>query len=262
MPHPLAGARLKWNRAKSQFETLDAELMAFKGSDDKPYRLELQHHVETGEDSLHIHIVRETPPMWSVQIGEIVHNLRSALDHMVYEIAAGNNHGRVPSGTEFPIFIDEGRFRSTKRGGGLYKIRGLPAQAIASIEEIQPFQREQAPDRHRLWVLQELSNWDKHRLLHLTSVVTGARNFSIDPGPGASIEVLQVRDDGEVEDGAELLRFKATGETDFHVDVRGEIIYDIAFDKTGPAGGSILSKGLQDLISVVEQVGGRLSNLP
>lgn len=257
MPYTFAGARLKWDRTQAQLNALEAEIRDFVQGVDKPYTFTLNRNAETGEDCIVINIVRQPPLMWSVQIGEIIHNLRSALDHMVYEIAATHAKGNVPAGTEFPIFVDEARFRSTKRGGGLYKIRGLPRNAQASIEEIQPFQRKQAPRLHLLWVLQELSNWDKHRLLHITNVATGARNLSLKPSPGVKV-------DGEIENGAELACFKVTGVPNGSgkVDMEGDIIYGIAFDKAGPGNGSLVAEGLKQLIEVVGKVGGRLRNLP
>lgn len=264
MPYTLAGPRLKWDRAQAQVNALEAEIREFLQSVDKPYKFTLDRNTETGEDRIVINIVRQSPPMWSVQIGEIIHNLRSALDHMVYEIAATHGKGKVPTGTEFPIFIDEVRFHSTERGGGLYKIRGLPLNAQTSIEEIQPFQRKQAPTLHQLWALQELSNWDKHRLLHITNVATGARNLSLKPSPGIKIQSIKVRADGEIEDGAELACFKVTGISSGSgkVEVEGEIIFGVAFDKAGPGNGSLVAEGLRQLVEVVSKVGGRLRNLP
>ncbi len=264
MPYRLVGARLKWDRAQAQLNVLEGEIREFVRGADRPYNFTLNRTAETGRVSILINIVRQTPQMWSVQIGEIIHDLRSALDHMVYEIAATYGKGNVPTGTEFPIFIDKARFHSTKRGGGLYKIRGLPPNAQTSIEEIQPFQRSKTPTLHRLWALQELSNWDKHRLLLITNVATGAKNLSLKPSPGMKVETIKVRADGEIEEGAELACFRVTGvpRGGGDVDVTGDIAFGVAFDKAGPGNGSLVVEGLKQLIEVVGQVGGRLRSLP
>lgn len=264
MPYELAGARLKWDRANEQAGELSAEIGAFLNDERNRYKLALDRDTDTPEERVIIRFDRATPDVWSVRIGEIVHNWRSALDHMVYEIAAAEGEGKVPMGTEFPIFLDRAQFASKNRGGGLYKIRGLPEPARTSIEEIQPFNRDDSPERHRLWALQELSNWDKHRLLHLTNLAAAVRNLRVEPWPGITIDAVSVRADGEIEDGGVLATYRVSGvATDgAQVLVDAQIVTDIAFEKTGPAGGFIVAKGLHDLIEVVGMVAGRLRNLP
>ncbi len=263
MSYTLSSAKLKWDRANQQLNALNVEIAEFMQSAEKPYKISLKRNSQTGEDCILINIVKKTPIMWSVKIGEIIYNLRSALDHMVYEIASLNCNGTVPARTEFPIFIDEVRFRSEKMGGGMYKMRGLPENVRTSIEEIQPFKREQSPELHRLWALQELSNWDKHRLLHLTSVTTGTRNLSLKTEGGVTIKATKVRADGEIEDGAELCCYQVTQlSANGQVHMDGDIIYSVAFDKTGPGNGSLVSEGLKQLVDCVAEVGALLRNPP
>ena len=183
---------------------------------------------------------------------------------MAYEFAAIKSKGKVPVGTEFPIFIEETRYRSTERVGGLYKIRGLADDAQAVIENIQPWQRRENPEGHRLWALQEISNWDKHRLLHLTNVVAAVNNITLTSKGSGTVKQTFTCPDGPVEDGTELACFTISGppNSQGEVNVDADIIYDIAFDKTGPGRGSTVTGGVDQLGKVVFEILTLLSRLP
>jgi hypothetical protein len=50
--------------------------------------------------------------MWGVQVGEIVHNLRSALDHSIWElvILTTGRPPALPTKNQFPIFKSKDGF--------------------------------------------------------------------------------------------------------------------------------------------------------
>ena len=110
-----------------------------------------------------------TPHEWGAVIGDCLHNMRSALDHLVYALA-----GPAASSvrTEFPIFIDRDKFRSSEPR----VLRGVAEAALTIIKWVQPYRWGLRASAHPLWVLHELNNIDKHRLLH----VTGAAMFDPD----------------------------------------------------------------------------------
>ena len=136
MGEQLQSAWLKIERAeehaKALFSTIEGWL------EDRPYKLSLDVDGGTGEQVCRIHIERMPPTEWSVVIGEIIHGLRTALDHAVYALSTPDD-GDPPSGTEFPIFKDESKFRNTNRPGGLWKIRGLSDAAQDVVASVQPF---------------------------------------------------------------------------------------------------------------------------
>jgi len=111
------------------------------------------------------------PPLirWGALIGECLFNFRSALDHLVYDLAVANKGhplpARVEENVEFPIF--------TKRAPDseeLHKRIGtLKPGAQRLIERMQPYGRK---NRAALKYLHELQNFDKHRTLHLVVAVT------------------------------------------------------------------------------------------
>lgn len=97
------------------------------------------------------------PPEWSVVIGELIYNLRAALDYLVYGLAWVGS-GVEQSRTQFLIEDDEASFRGRAAQG----LCGVLPQQVEGIRALQPF-------RGCTWTreIRDLSNQDKHRALHL-----------------------------------------------------------------------------------------------
>ena len=158
---------VKLDRAKEHLGTLNTEIDRF--ATEKPYAF----HAVTYEGSNEIYDVvwlRNPPPRWSAIVGDCVHNLRSALDHIVWTLSGGD--GQAPAHAEFPIFIDEEKYlKRTKegdpvRGSGLWKIQGV-RKGRPVFYRLQPFQGPDDRISHPLWILHELDRVDKHRRLHV-----------------------------------------------------------------------------------------------
>src|SRR5262249_7530522 len=118
---------------------------------------------------------RDVPPLlWGIRIGEIVHNLRSALDHIVWELVILNK-GAQPSTkkNQFAIFLTQDGFND--RGIKTF-LHDVSTDAIAIIEDEQPHRTGEGIDSP-LWHLKELSDVDKHRTLHVTG--TMVRDFKV-----------------------------------------------------------------------------------
>ena len=69
----------------------------------------------------------------SMMIGNIIHNLRSTLDHLVCALAKRSNPDC--SRTAFPVYSDAGEY--AKRDSRT--TQGVPADAIEMIDRLQPF---------------------------------------------------------------------------------------------------------------------------
>jgi hypothetical protein len=258
MSDPLQSAWLKIERASQHANALNATVQRWV--DDRPYKLSVDVDGETGEQVCRIHIERMPPPEWSVVVGEVVHGLRTALDHAVYALSAPSSGGKPPGGTEFPIFKDEPNFRNTKRPGGLWKIRGLGEAAEKVVVSVQPFNHAGGePERHPLWVLQQLSNADKHRSLNLMGTALGLGKLSLEPKGGVVIESSKIRGDGQVEDGTELARWSVAVSGEGEVQIDGEIAYGIAFDEAGPAKGEAIESSCDMLGNSVKSIVGMLA---
>jgi hypothetical protein len=160
--------RVKLDRAKEHLDALNADLQQFATEEPHPLHVVIPDRAYTVQDVVWM---RDPPARWGALVGDCVHNLRSALDHIVWALSGGNRY--APQHAEFPIFENPFKFfeRTKKgepaRGSGIWKIAGVvPDEARAIIEGLQPFNRPQ-PERHPLWIIHELDRFDKHRALHV-----------------------------------------------------------------------------------------------
>jgi hypothetical protein len=136
--------------------------------------------------------VSDQPPVdpLSVMLGECLHNLRSAVDLLAFDLAVAYTKplpDDIAESSEFPIFGDQDRqghpgvgnrnfhLRRSKApkqpapSSGLHKIRGMHPGAQAIIEGLQPYRRGTDFREDPLWRLHVLDNINKHRLLHVTA---------------------------------------------------------------------------------------------
>lgn len=100
-------------------------------------------------------------PRFAVLVGEVVHHLRSTLDHLIAQLAAVGPGGGDPNVLEFPICRTPYAFSSCCKRG---KVTGLTPSAIQIIEGLQPYKTE-PPENSTLLALHDLDRIDKHRLL-------------------------------------------------------------------------------------------------
>lgn len=225
MKHPLDGPRLKVRRAKEEIQRLREAQQAFQV--DAGYRIvRAETNPHTGNHVYRVRVGRPVPPEWGVWIGEIAHNLRSALDGLVHQLALLNlPTGRAPRGiTQFPIFLvgrPERRVpgksdriphfiaMKTKNGKqegarniGQVQIADLRQDHQAIIEQLQPYKRGRGDRKSPLFWLKELNNTDKHCLLLVVGAAPGSITLSTwggdDSMPG------NVRSFTILEDGAEI----------------------------------------------------------
>lgn len=104
----------------------------------------------------------EIDPGMNTIIGEYLHDLRSGLDHLAWQLVL-KNKGTPTEKTCFPIRDTDpgtdkkGRPRTPGVSGGV----SLPARTL--IGTAQPYKRGARYREHPLWLLQQLWNIDKHR---------------------------------------------------------------------------------------------------
>jgi hypothetical protein len=100
-------------------------------------------------------------PRLAVIVGEVVHQVRSALDHIVCELAAANGQ-QVLRNHQFPVARTVTSWDAMIGKGAL---RGLTVGDIEAIRSLQPFRNDGDPADNWLSVVSEYDNIDKHRLL-------------------------------------------------------------------------------------------------
>jgi hypothetical protein len=135
----------------------------------------------------------EPPPTYpfAMVIGECLHNMRSALDLLAYELAVANVYPQpvsenVKEASEFPIIGDESAKGIPRMGAAIFrdnalprKIRGVDPSAHAPIEAVQPYTDGAAFREHPLWRLHQLDRISKHRLLHTVVAFVEDAGFSL-----------------------------------------------------------------------------------
>ncbi len=103
-----------------------------------------------------------TLPTWRValMVGDVVHNLRASLDHLVWRLARLKT--KEPSRNSlFPIF-------DTYNAGALdRRLKEIPSGAQQIIEGLQPYHRGDRMKEDLLWLLNRLCVIAKHRHINV-----------------------------------------------------------------------------------------------
>ena len=157
----LDGPRLKCERAKEHLDNLTAEIAAYYSR--KPYAISRDVHPEDPTRQVFRLNVREEPPLrLGIILGDVVHNLRSALDHLAFQLALVHTPMMTPkeeTRIEFPIYKDSTLFNTE----GLRKIDKLSPAAQNEIKSLQPYHRGKDAELHFLWLVHSADIIDKHR---------------------------------------------------------------------------------------------------
>jgi hypothetical protein len=240
----LEGVYLKLERAKDHLYGLSDAVGKFLRDEDS-YSMVAEFD-DQRRPLLRVEHARRPPPEISILIGECVYNLHSALDHLAFQLAVANTSGRLPKAiadtSAFPIFNSGPRFRATNRKGkptpvsGRFKIRGASPNAQAVIESLQPYHRRKKPGARVLWQLHELSNIDKHRLLHVTHSSLEGSEFRL-----RSADPIIMRgydfEPGPLKAGAVVARWhvEPVAGSPLKLDVDARLVTDVTFGKESPA---------------------------
>lgn len=213
--------RAKVDRARHHLEQLDTEMTSF--TDRHPYAIRLKEQPRPEEWVYALFLTEPIPVMWGVILGEAVHDLRSALEHVVFQLAFDNKQGVEQQGTGFPIFDSQASWDSN---GGSSNIKHLGTESQAFIRSVQPY----APctdGRRHLWALQKMWNQDKHQLVHPWGILflPDRSSLHIDPAP---VEIIY--NEGLIKHGAEAFRLIYTADP-LQVGVKGYLPINIGTEQ-------------------------------
>ena len=185
--HPLFGPRERVKRANHQIVALQR---SFKGFfNENPYEIAVaEFNRKTSDYSLRVKSgPQEFPIDWPLLIGEIGHNLRAALDGLTWQLALRTTttpHNR----TAFPIYLI-GRVNVRRpgvripasfwgKGCARVLLRSVPRHLWTRIESFQPFKRGNGGRHSPLFLLGQMNNTDKHRLLTVLVVSPATMTFT------------------------------------------------------------------------------------
>ena len=173
--HPLGGCIARLERAGEHFDLLQNEIeqryaagkhafVKFEGAIDSTDRRWFRWYVASYE---------EPPPRWSTIVGDIVHNLRSVLDLLVFELAFLDTGGKADR-QSFPVCQTRAAWTNALNSNS--GVKGLNRRHQHMLYQLQPCYRRRdiASDKARarrvpnpFADLTNLWNTDKHRLLPL-----------------------------------------------------------------------------------------------
>jgi hypothetical protein len=223
--HPLAGCVAKLNRAEDQLHLVKDAINEFLTSG----FLELAPDIDRrGRLVARVREVRDPGERLSLLIGECAYSLRSALDHLSYQLALVNVgqplSDRAARASAFPIYGSGPKYKRHAAA----KVFAMSRGAQTEIERLQPYHRRKNPDAVALLVLDELCNVDKHRMLHPTGAMLVGSQFQLQ-GTGffelRSIEVFP----RILKSGAMLARF--TGRFEDDVTITSHMRHDVVFGR-------------------------------
>jgi hypothetical protein len=241
----LASVRAKIRRAEHHLHDIDLALTLLIGSDPTANQPVIFDYESDGKEII-VRLTECKPidPALPLMIGDCLHNLRSALDHLVYRLALNNGASIDSAGkTFFPVYLTKAKFDD--RVKKLVK-PFISSAALTEIEKCQPYSAYDVPEEADVWILNRLDIFDKHRLLvvagqkcaptefTLTVVATGERRHEIIPEPQWK----------PVEDGAEIIRFRFV-DPPGKMRVQIKLVTSIQFIKTGMAADGV---GVQDAL--------------
>jgi hypothetical protein len=157
MSHPLDGACERLKAAKVQANRIDDMLSGFR--DKTAYTVIQENQSNQPVHIFRLKVFKPPDPALSIAIGEFAHNVRTALNRIVWELSGKpNDHD-----TEFPIF-------RTFNGEAIRKrFTGIPehlSDARGIIRGLQPYHRGDAAHHDLLWVVHRLNGLDKYSIDH------------------------------------------------------------------------------------------------
>lgn len=194
---PFVGPYMRIDRANAHFQILKSEILEFLGRE--PYRVLPETDPETDYELFRIKVIEAIPNTWAVLIGDIFHNLRSALDNLAIDLL--RLHTQDPSKTA----IDEtyspiGKTKTTFDKALQEKFKRVHPTALKIVKRLKPYQG----GIDAFWTIHRLNILDKHVCL-LPCAVTRKKTivtFSrfVDEGDGSFAAYLNsMKEGGKVE---------------------------------------------------------------
>lgn len=164
------GIKEKIRRAVVHFEELNGRVAEFLRDD--PYETVPEYHDNRSLRMFRARNVKPIPDDLPLVVGDCIQNFRSALDYLACWLVEENG-GSVSDGTGFPLWNSNRTKAGDPRPIEIRAKGGVSPEALALIEEVQPYNARKGRDRFGgelvwfrfLWLLNELARWERHRSL-------------------------------------------------------------------------------------------------
>lgn len=158
MKPSLKNPKLKIERSKEHLDVLYSELIKFL--DTKPCRITTKEDAQNALYIMRIHMPTIDSRL-AILAGDAIDNLRSALDHIAWQLALTNG-GRPHNRTAFPV-VDVNTTEKMRTFSNV--TRDITAEAVNEIKALQPYLRGASYQSDLLWKLDKLCNINKHRVV-------------------------------------------------------------------------------------------------
>ncbi|MDO8749792.1 MAG: hypothetical protein Q7K03_01415 [Dehalococcoidia bacterium] len=229
---PTAGFWVKVERAEHHLRDLDQAIQGFLKR--KPYSMVKEEDLNTGSYIWRCKVSEQPPIEWSAVIGDIVHNLRSALDLLACELVLLNK-GKVTEYTSFPIADSRQKFESIIAG----KVKGASKAAMDGIIAAKPY----LGGNDAFWHLHRLDILDKHHILIPVGAATQSVviDFAADfaarfPGsnlardfPPLPIGIVPANNQFPLKDGTILFRSAMFDDKGYKENITPQFVFEISF---------------------------------
>jgi hypothetical protein len=178
---------------------------------------------------------------FALQLGELLYQIRSALDACVYKAAIINTRKNPPpdeENLEFPICCCKTKFKNAR-----CKIRPLSKKHRDIIKSVQPYNAPKlAPEyvvfnfNRALGILNEWARKDRHRKLHVVGSWVAHSSPELRISPPATLQYMNVTGSGFLlENESQIATFKIAGYTSTtKVQGNPHLAIDIAVDEGPP----------------------------
>jgi hypothetical protein len=238
---PLEACHAKLDRAEQHLDQLRAEVGNFLAGE--PQTTVIEFDAKSGQGRITLSVRARPPITWSVIVGEIVHDWRSALDQLATRLIRRLFLRRSPR-LRFPIYADPVKYNAAFGG----KLDGLQTYRTI-LDGLQPYNRGAGYPTHPLWLLYDLSNIDKHEAIHFLGSVAVRSALGIGELNGWNITNLSVRNVTTAYQGAVIATFQLAQTAPGAVlEVRPDLAFDVQIGHgSGSASGKVLLSTLGDI---------------
>jgi hypothetical protein len=178
MSDPFESSRRKIAWAKKHLADLKRKIKFFITKNKDLYESFVEPHPDKPEHLVtKIRFTVQIPDVFCEMTGDIVNNLREALDHAMYGVAVAAGH-RDPKHAYFPFSGDATTFEANLNG----RCKDVPKEIYPLLRSFEPYKG----GSEALWALNEVCIANKHKLL-------------VPVGAATIIAVLNVSGTGPVE---------------------------------------------------------------
>ena len=240
--------KLDW--ARQHLRIVQESFRDFLGSDG--YSVEIEYHREQRQYVARIRAAKPVPDAWSLMVGDVVHNIRSALDALTHQLSMKHTPGlteRQIVDIQFLICETDVEFSSPR---GQRRLAHVHPDVRTAMRGLQPYHGQHGAGASPLSVLRDLSNIDKHRHLVLSDIILQGTSTFFSP-PNGPKRYRSSDYAGPFVDGAIVGQWPELGEgLDPCMHMDPNVVVDIAFGQGTPAPNRSVRRTIEQIIAHIE----------